>query len=100
MHEAYFVGLKTYPSVRIRPWSPIFEISLYDAVYAGQLAAYLVVSSGQQLHLYKVVAVGIVQPSVIQTRYFGIRISVRAGESAVAYNIGLVLLDIAEEPLL
>ena len=71
---------------------PIFEVAFYRATEGRQLAAYLVVAPGEQLHLEELVAVASGKEPEAQLRLL------RAGHLAVV-GVALVLLLVAGEPV-
>ena len=79
-------------AVWIASLGSVFKVSLDGAAHLGQLAAYLVVTAGDQLYGQQVVTVGTAQQRVSQSGFF-----------AVLYQmvvcVGFVLLLVSDQPV-
>ena len=59
VHELYPARMEAYSSVRIAARSTVLEVALDDHSCARELAAYLVVTAGEELDLEEEIAVGL-----------------------------------------
>ncbi len=66
MKESDAVSLQADASVGIGTGCAVFQVSLDGAAYVGELAAYLVMPSGEEFHFQKMVAVGVANVTVAQ----------------------------------
>ena len=73
MNEAYVPGVKANAAVRIGTGRPVFEVTFDRAAQMAQLAAYLMVTAGEQLHFQKMVLVSASDVLVIQLCQFRVR---------------------------
>ena len=84
--------MEGYATVGIGAWGTIFQVAADGAAHFGQLAAYLVVTTGVQVDLQQPVAVAVADDAIVEYGLLG------AGHFAVVGSGGVVL-GIAGEPV-
>ena len=72
MCEGYAAGMEGDAAVRVRARRTVFEVALDRAAEVGELAADLVVASGEKFHLNEPVAVGLADLPIIKLGKLGI----------------------------
>ena len=83
--------MQAYTAVRVGAAGSVLQVALYGTSYRGELAAYLMVSSGQQLHFYKKIVFCGSEQTVAQYGFFSTWPGFRPG-------VCFVLLFVAGEP--
>ena len=89
MDESNLVSLEAYPSVRVRTRRSIFEVSLDGTAHMRQLAAYLMMAAGEQLHFQKEIAFRVRNVAVAQFGKLGLGAGFPGYEALVEFLVAL-----------
>ena len=92
MDEGDATGMKGDASVRIGTRSSIFKVSLYRTAHVGKLAAYLMVTAGEQFHFKQKIPFRLTNVFIYELCQF----CILADDTGTAY-VGFVLLFISPE---
>ena len=85
-------GVERDAGVGIAARCAVFEVAAYGAAHAGQLAAYLMVASGEEFHGEQEVAVALAGEAVAQAGFLAVW-------NWVVVGVRLVLLLVAHQPV-
>lgn len=88
----YTAGMQRYTTTGERAGCSIFEIAAYGVAQSCELAAYLVVAPGVELHLYELIALAGTELAHLQGGSLGLG-------NLTGVGIGSVLLLVACEPM-
>ena len=82
MCEGYTASVERYAAVWVRARRAVFEVSFNRAAQVGELAADLVVTSGEKFHLHEPISVSLADLLIVQLGKLGI-LSRRSGTADI-----------------